>query len=137
MINEIKADLLLQYGSEKTPSVNSIPYKLLLILLTGEKHTRPELEREIDGTVNNAITRLRGEYHWSVYFNDGYWWLDERHLPINGLVCSKANAKASAEAYVRYATKSKKQAEREARRIPKADINVQKAVKVKQEVNAE
>lgn len=134
MINQIELYLLAQYDCEKFPSHN---YRLLLILLAGGKHANPALSMMIEGATNNAVTRLRGEFHWLVHFEDGDWWLDERHLPINGKVCFKVNARASAEAYLEYATKSKKQAESEAERVPKANHTVQKAVIVKQEVFAE
>ena len=137
MINQTQISLLEQYDCTKIPSRKSAAYRLLIVLIAGGKYSNPLLSLMIGGTANNAVTRLRGKYHWLVYFHDGYWWLDERHLPINGVVCSKANAKASAEAYVTYATESKKQAEREAERVPKANLAVQKAVIHKQEVNAE
>ena len=137
MINQTQINLLEQYDYKKIPSLNSVAYRLLIVLLEGEKYSNPSLSLMIGGTANNAVTRLRVKYHWLVYFHDGYWWLDERHLPINGIVCSKENAKASAEAYVTYATESKKQAEREAERVPKANLVMQKAVIRNQEVNAE
>ncbi|MCP4321353.1 MAG: hypothetical protein GY787_05800 [Alteromonadales bacterium] len=137
MINQIELDLLAQYDSTKIPSLNSVAYKLLLILLAGGKHKNPDLYLKINGTTNNAVTRLRGEFHWLVHHKDGYWWLDARHFPINGCTCIRKNREASAEAFKLYADSSAKKAKHGRIREPQA---IQKAISagdILQEVRAE
>lgn len=120
MINEIKIALLKQYDNEKIPSTNSVAYRLLLTLLTGDEYSNPALSKKIKGTANNAVTRLRGQFHWLVHYSDGKWWLDKRHLPVNGFICIRSNREASAEAFKLYAHSSAKQAKYGRIREPKA-----------------
>jgi hypothetical protein len=137
MKTPIEVGLLEQYGSEKIPSSNSVAYRLLFILLDGKARSRLDLDIAINGTVNNAVTRLRGEFHWLVHHKDGYWWLDTKHLPIDGSICSRANREASVEAYKLYAEHSANQAKRERERVPRAMQAVIKALEEFKKVNAE
>lgn len=136
MNNQTELGLLDEYDREKIPSPNSVVYRLLLILIDGKPRSRSELEVAINGTVNNAVTRLRGEFHWLIHYEQGYWWIDQKHLPIDGKTCIKANRQASAQAYKLYADKSEEQAKHGRIREPKARQEAIQAEEILREVFA-
>ncbi len=107
--------------SQYMPKATTQAYKLLAVLADGHRHDKQELMVVLADDPRSPLQALRGESHWfwlihNIGSHKGIYQLDKRHLSGDRDIDFEARKQAEIE----FRECSRKQAERETNRLPRA-----------------
>lgn len=111
------------------PKVNTLPYKLLMLLSSGAPVSQKKLSIEFDGKERSPLQSLRGDdfHYWNIQLihikKESHYLIDHRHLSND----KKLDAEARKERRLQLKGVSLNQAKRERKRIPRALSEFEKA----------